>query len=291
MPVCTLKEVLARTKEKDYAVPAFNVHNLEFVRGVMQAAEELRSPAILLLHPASLRYAGFEQLVAISRAFGEKSGVPTVIHLDHCGDLELIERGINEGFTSVMFDGSTLPFEENIEKTSKIVKMAGANNVSVEAEIGIMGSFSKDVKPTFEEIRPYFTKPEEAKQFYDATGVDALAVSCGTTHGMPIADARLDIERLEEIDAAIPIPMVIHGCSGLKDDEYRKAYERGVKKFNIGTRLKQAFARGLMSEMENMGISSLENSREILLCLEAGTAAVQEDAKGRFQILNAANRC
>ena len=134
MPICTLKEVLDKTMGEDYAVPAFNVHNLEFIQGVMQAAEELRAPVILLLHPASIRYAGFEQLVAIARSSGESSEVPTVVHLDHCGDMDLIKRSINEGFTSVMFDGSGLPFEENVEKTKKIVKMAEANGVSVEAD-------------------------------------------------------------------------------------------------------------------------------------------------------------
>ena len=290
MPICNLKEVLEAAKDRDYAVPAFNVHNLEFVQGVMSAAEELRSPVILLLLPRSIEYAGFYQLLAIARAFGENSEVPTVVHLDHCGDLGLIERCIAEGFTSVMFDGSGLPFEENVEKTKRIVKMARPNNVSVEAELGIMGRFSKGVNPTFDEMRTYFTKPEEARQFYEATGIDALAVSCGTTHGMPIADAHLDVERLEEIDAAIPIPMVMHGCSGLQDAEYRKAYTRGVKKFNIGTKLAQAFVRGLMEEMAATGLNHAENAGQILRCLGAGSAAVCEAAKGRMQILNAANR-
>ena len=291
MPICTLKEVLDKTMGEDYAVPAFNVHNLEFIQGVMQAAEELRAPVILLLHPASIRYAGFEQLVAIARSSGESSEVPTVVHLDHCGDMDLIKRSINEGFTSVMFDGSGLPFEENVEKTKKIVKMAEANGVSVEAELGIMGSFSKEKAiPTFDEMRPYFTKPEEALRFYEATGIDALAVSCGTTHGMPIADAHLDVARLEEIQAAVPIPLVIHGCSGLKDEEYRKAYERGAKKFNIGTRLVHAFAGGLMEEAAKCGLDSKENAGLLLSCLKAGKAAVCEDAKGRIEVLNAAKR-
>jgi len=285
MPIATLKEVLGKAMHADYGVAAFNVHNLEFMQGVMLAAEELLSPTILAIAPRSIDHAGLEGLVALAKMYAERSSVPVVVHLDHGKDLDTVKRSIALGCSSVMFDGSRFPLEENILKTKEIVEVGRRNGVSVEGEIGIMGKFDDLASGslTITELRTHFTKPEDAKRFVEATGVDALAVAVGTVHQMPIQEAQIDFQRLREIQEAVPVPLVFHGCTGLKNEDYRRAYETGVKKFNIGTRLIKAFQQGLLTAFE-------KGERSLLAGLKAGAASVYETVKGRIEVVNSARR-
>jgi fructose-bisphosphate aldolase class II len=286
MPIATLKDVCEKAMGADYAVGSFNVFNLEFMQGTMRAVEEMHSPVIISIAPVSIDYAGLEELAALARVYAERTPVPVVIHLDHGRDIETVRRSLQAGFSSVMFDGSTLSMEENIRKTREVVKVAHSAGITVEGEMGIVPEFS-DIsrgKITMEELRELFTRPEDAKRFVEETGVDALAVAVGTVHQMPTQEAKIDLERLQEIHKAVPIPLVFHGCTGLKDEEYRKAYDLGVKKFCIGTRLEVNFQKGLLGEIEKGG-------RNTIHCLKGGTNAVYETVKERIRILNSANRC
>jgi ketose-bisphosphate aldolase len=290
MPIATLKAVCEKAMGAPYAVGSFNVHNLEFIQGTMRAVEEMHSPVIIAIAPVSIDYAGLEELAALASVYAERTPVPTVIHLDHGKDIETVRRSLQAGFSSVMFDGSDLSMDENIKKTREVVNMAHRDGIAVEGEIGIVGQFSglSRGEVTVEDLRELFTKPEDAKRFVEETGVDALAVAVGTVHRMPIQEVKIDLERLQEIHEAVSIPLVFHGCTGLKDEEYRKAYERGVKKFNIGTRLVVDFQKGLLGEIKKGGKDMPDWS--ILHCLKGGTNAVYETVKERIRVLNSGNR-
>jgi len=284
MALVSLKEVLGKAMPADYGVPSFNVHNLEFVRGVMRATEELRAPVILAIAPVSIEHAGLEELAALARVHALRASVPVVVHLDHGRDLDVVRRSIDLGLSSVMYDGSDLPMAENIKRTRAVVEMAHRAGVSVEGEIGHVPMHA-DVASgavTAEQLRQYFTRPEEARRFVEETGVDALAGAVGTVHRMPLQSARIDRGRLREIHEAVSVPLVFHGCTGMVDEEYRAAYGSGVKKFNIGTRLVKAFEQGLQAEQAA--------GKGLLACLKAGASAVYESAKNRIGTLNCAGR-
>ncbi len=285
MTIVNLKEVFKNAIKEDYAIGAFNVHNLEFVAGVMRAAEEMSSPVIIGIATISIDYAGLEPLAAITRDFAERSHIPTVIHLDHGDDIELVRRSIKSGFSSVMYDGSKYPIDENIKRTREVVKIAHAEDISVEGEIGVVGGFEGldrgDV--SHEQLQALYTRPEEARRFVEETGVDALAVSVGTVHGMPIQNADIDFQRLKEIHEAVDVPLVFHGCTGLKNEDYHKAIALGVKKFNVGTRLMIEFQKALKRT-----IGQQENT--LFYCLGEGTEAVTAAVKDRIKILKSVDK-
>ena len=283
MTVVNLKEVFKNARNEDYAIGAFNVHNLEFVEGVMRAAEEMSSPVIIGIATISIDYAGLEPLAAIAKDYAERSRIPVVIHLDHGDDIELVRRSIELGFSSVMYDGSKYPIDENIRRTRAIVKIARDKDISVEGEIGVVGGFEGLDRGEIdhEQLRKLYTRPDEARRFVAETGVDALAVSVGTVHGMPIQNAAIDFQRLTEINEAVDVPLVFHGCTGLKNEDYHKAIALGVKKFNVGTRLMIAYQQAL-----KRAIGHDENS--LFACLSAGSDAVAAAVQDRIAILKSA---
>jgi fructose-bisphosphate aldolase class II len=285
MTIVNLNEAFENAIKRDYAIGAFNIHNLEFVEGVMRAAGELSSPVILAIATISIDYAGLEPLAAISRDYAARSHIPTVIHLDHGDDIELVRQSIKSGFSSVMYDGSKYPLDENIKRTREIVKIAHAEDISVEGEIGVVGGFEGlavgDV--SHEQLRRLYTRPEEARRFVEETGVDALAVAVGTVHAMPIQNADIDFQRLKEIHEAVAVPLVFHGCTGLKDEDYHTAIALGVKKFNVGTRLVIEFQKAL-----RRAIGQDENA--LFYCLQQGTAAVTAAVKDRIQVLKSVDK-
>lgn len=284
MAIATLKEVLGKAMGGDYGVPSFNVHNLEFVRGVMRAAEEMASPVILAIAPISIEHAGLDELAALARVQAMRATVPVVIHLDHGKDIDTLRRSIDLGFSSVMYDGSHLPTEENIRKTREAVEAAHRAGISVEGEIGVVTRF-EDVSSgamSADQLRTLFTRPEEAGRFVDETGVDALAVAVGTVHRMPIRQAQIDFQRLREIHEAVDVPLVFHGCTGLKNEDYRAAYALGVKKFNIGTGLMKAFETGAREQ--------IEKGAKTLMWLKEAMDAVYQAAQDRILVLNSGGR-
>lgn len=269
----TLKNVLTKADRGGYAVGAFNINDLEILRAVIDTAVEERSPVILQTSEGAISYAGMDYLLAMMRV-AAGSPVPVVMHLDHGKDLGVVRKAIASGYTSVMYDGSVLPFRENVANTRKVVAWARRKGVSVEAEIGAISGVEDFVNVSEKEA--FFTDPSEARRFVDATRCDALAISIGTAHGARKSRAKgdiaLDIRRLKAIDDVVRQPLVLHGASGVSDDliketrrycrslgdcdrlsgakgipdaQIRRAVRAGIRKINIDSDLRIAFTAGL----------------------------------------------
>jgi len=233
MPLVSMNEFLPRAKAEKFAVGQFNLNNLEFAQAIVEAAMEEKSPFIFGVSEGALRYMGIEFTVALAEAAAKKSGLPIALHLDHGSSFEVAMKCIRAGFTSVMFDGSHYPFEENVRLTKEIVKAAHAMGVSVEGELGTIGGVEDDV--SVDEADAMLAKPEEAIRFYEETGVDALAIAVGTAHGMYTKEPNIRHDIIQEVSRAIPVPLVLHGGSGVPDADIRKAIESGIAKINVNT--------------------------------------------------------
>jgi len=232
--IVNLSTVLADARKQGYAVGSFNCYNYETFRGAIEAGSELGYPTIVAFGENYLPNMDLAEVAALVRAMACKARVPVVLHLDHCKSVDHIVQAIRAGFSSVMFDGSALPFEENIRQTAAVVKMAHAVGVSVEAELGALagGEFSNE-----EAAEEIYTNPEEAKKFIDETGVDALAVSIGTVHGMYKGTPKVDVEVLKKIAAKTALPLVLHGGSGTPEDIVRECIRNGIAKINVNTEI------------------------------------------------------
>lgn len=237
MALYTMKEILSEAVAKKYAVPAFSGFDLITVDSVLAAAEEENKPVIFLCHPLFAVNARKDpkRYVLSMLEMIRSSSVPATVILDHGGSFEECMSCISMGFPSVMFDGSSLPFEENIAATREIVKAAHACGVTVEAEVGHVGGNEGDARDGVAD-KSMYTEPEQAKRFVDETGVDALAVAIGTVHGVYRGTPKLDIERLGEIRQAVgQLPLVMHGGSGLPEEEFTMAVKGGINKINFVT--------------------------------------------------------
>lgn len=237
----TTKELLLDAQKKNYAVGAFNINNMEIIQAIIGAAEELNSPVILQASQGGIKYAGIEYIAALGKAAAQKAKVPVALHLDHGTDFDQIVLCIRNGFTSVMIDGSKYPFEENVAITKKVVEIAHAVGVSVEAELGKIGGTEDDI--TVDERDATMTDPEEARRFVEETGVDSLAIAIGTAHGVYKGEPKLDFERLKAIREVVEVPLVLHGSSGVPSESLEKAIALGICKVNIDTDIRAAFAR------------------------------------------------
>jgi len=239
MPLVTVAQMLEKAEAGGYAVGAFNINNLEFVQGVVEAAEAERSPVILQASEGAIKYVGLEYSVAIARVAAEMVSVPVAIHLDHGHSFAQAMQCIRAGFSSVMVDGSKYPLDENIALTKKVVEAGHAVGVSVEGELGKITGTEDNVFVS--ERESLFTDPDEAERFVRETGVDSIAVAIGSAHGHYKLEPKLDFDRLEEIRRRVKIPVVLHGGSGIPDDSVRRAISLGVRKVNINTDNMQAF--------------------------------------------------
>lgn len=237
MPLLTLEEALQYSVEERYAVGAFNITNHDLAEGIIQAAEEKGLPAIINVAEVHYDLLEMDNFIHYLLDRVRRSPAPLVVHLDHGYTYKNIIRAIHYGFTSVMFDGSKLPYEENIAQTREIVKIAHAAGVSVEAELGHVTGLEGDLKSGNEADESAFTKVEEAEEFVEKTGIDALAVSIGTVHGIYKGEPRLNFELLKEIRNRVSVPLVLHGGSGLSDEDYRKVVTCGINKINFYTGL------------------------------------------------------
>lgn len=236
MDLVNPRDMLVEARRGGYAVGAFNIHNLETLQAVVEAASEATAQVILQATPGTVKYVGADYLVAMARVAARQSGVPIALHLDHSIDIELIGACLEAGFTSVMFDGSALPLEENIARTRQVAAMAHAKGAAVEAELGRLGGREDDL--TVDETAANYTDPGEAATFAAATGIDSLAVAIGTAHGVYRGEPHIDFERLQEIAASVNLPLVLHGASGLPDAVVTRCIELGISKVNIATDLK-----------------------------------------------------
>ena len=236
-----MKNLLAVAKKNRFAIPAFNISDWSMFMGIMDLCEETNSPVIIEIHPLELDFVG-EDFMESVKMRAMKSSVPVCIHLDHCNDFGKIIHAIQCGFTSVMFDGAELPFEENIAGAKKVVEAAHSVNVSVEAELGTIGSTNPDeIEGGAAQI--IYTNPEDAKKFVEATGIDTLAIAIGTSHGLYPAGMKpeLKLDLLQKIEAKVDIPLVLHGGSNNRDDEIGKSVLLGINKINIASDIKTAY--------------------------------------------------
>ena len=237
MPM-TIKELLLKCQHEKTAVLATNFYNFETLTAVMKAAQIAEAPVMLQLTRSSIDYMGIDVAVKMARQAITDYGLQGYIHLDHGGSVELVQRCLDAGFDSVMIDASEKPFEENVETTCKVVEMAKAYGVPVEAELGYVAKLGQ-------EQGGGFTTPEDARRFVDATGVDSLAVAIGSAHGFYKQPPHLDIPRLAAIHAATPVCLVLHGSSGIPHPMVQEAIANGIVKVNLATEIKDTFMRAL----------------------------------------------
>ena len=245
MVLVTNKEVMEPAFEAGYAVGAFNINNMEIVHAIVEAAVQERSPVILAASKSAIKYAGIKYLSTLAHIAAEESDVPVALHLDHGPDLDTVLACIRAGFTSIMIDGSKMPFEENVAITRKVVEVCHPLGIPVEAELGKLVGVEDDISVTEREAS--FTDPKDAKRFVEETGCDSLAVSIGNAHGIYKGEPKLDFDRLKEIHEIVDIPLVLHGASGIPDGDIRKATSSGISKINIDTELRLAFRDGVRS--------------------------------------------
>ncbi|SEP20426.1 class II fructose-bisphosphate aldolase [Propionispora vibrioides] len=239
----TMKDVLLTAKKHKYAVGAFNVPNLESIQAVISAAEELQTPVIIQHAEVHEKYIPLTVIGPIMLDFAKRATVPVCVHLDHGSSFDLCMQAIRLGFTSIMYDASAKSYEENFNETKEMVRIAHAVGVSVEAELGhiftsaIGGGEGRGAvgAEDFASLEDCYTDPETARKFVEGTNVDALAISFGTTHGVYLTKPRLDLNRITEIKEKIDIPLVMHGGSGLSDDDFKTAIHNGITKINYYT--------------------------------------------------------
>lgn len=248
-----MSDLLSVAKKNHFAVPAFNVGSSEILKGVMESCEEKGSPVIIQIHPAELEFAGdsFAHMVA---AEAEKTHIPVVLHLDHGGTVDEIMRAVRNGFTSVMIDASSYPYEENVRRVKEVAALVHPLNLSVEAELGTIGSTGNGAEAGNNKI--IYTDPGQAVEFVKETGTDTLAVAIGTAHGIYPKDMKpeLKLDLLRELAEAIDIPLVLHGGSANPDKEIEESVEIGISKVNIASDIKAAFFEGCRNVLADQEI-------------------------------------
>lgn len=275
MPLVTSEKMLKDAQAGGYAVGAFNVENMEMVKAVIAAAEELRAPVMLQTTPSTIKYGKLDTYAAIVKAEAERASVPVCLHLDHGSSYELAVQAVKAGYTSVMIDGSKLDFEGNIEVSKRVADVGRAISIPVEAELGKVGGKEDDLVA----VADTNTDPQQAKEFVERTGVTSLAVAIGTAHGFYVGTPVLDKERLSEIRKVVDIPLVLHGASGLTDEDVSDCVKRGICKVNFATELRAAYTKA---------VRQLLNEDEKVFDPKAlgkvGMAAVTELVKGRMKV-------
>ncbi len=252
MPHVTLKRILTDAQQRNYGIPCLAAGNIEMLIGIIRAAEEKESPVIICYNKQLTPDIPIEMIMPVIVKEAEKSKVPIATILDHGSDFELIMQTIHHGASSVMFDGSGLPFEDNIARTKEIVKIAHALGVSVEAELGGVGGNVMEVSGT-SATESFYTDPDQAVEFVDRTGVDCLAISFGNVHGKYAGEPNLDLQLVKRISYSINIPLGMHGASGLDFSEYKGIIDAGISKINYFSAICMPFHDELGSFIEKVG--------------------------------------
>jgi len=306
MALRTNRELLNQAKKGGYAVGAFNINNLEILQAILSAGEAEKSPVIIAVSEGAIQYAGMAYIVSMVQTASGQTFIPLSLHLDHGTDLEVIRSCIQNGFTSVMIDGSHFEFEENVGITKKVVEMARGKGVSVEAELGRLKGIEEKVSVSEKEA--FLTDPQAAVEFIRRTEVDALAVAIGTSHGAYKfkGEAKLDFDRLKEIAKRVDIPLVLHGASGvppsvlekaerfgaklpgakgIPDDAIQKAISLGISKINIDTDLRLSFVGALREVL----VTKPEefDPRKIL---GAGREAIKQTVQSKMKLFGSSGK-
>lgn len=279
-----MKDLLDVAYRNQFAVGSFNVANSEFVRVVIESAEEKNAPAIIQIHPNELELVG-DEFLAYVREKCKDTSVPMAIHLDHGATVKDVVRAIRNGYTSVMIDASHAPFEENIAITKEVVKIAHNVNVSVEAELGTIGSNEGSSEGGADEI--LYTDVNDAKRFVEETGIDTLAVAIGTSHGQykHAGKPELKLDLLEEINKNVGIPLVLHGGSDNKDEEISQTYLHGIAKINLSTDMKNAF----FTEMRRF-LTENQGAYEPDVIMPSAREAAKKIVKQKMDLFNSTNQ-
>lgn len=271
----TSKQMLLDAQKGGYAVGAFNAENMEMVKAIIAAAQELRAPVMIQTTPSTVKYGGLETYASIVAAEARKATVPVCLHLDHGSSFELAVQAIKAGYTSVMIDGSHEEFEENIAVTSRVADAAHPVDIPVEAELGKVGGKEDDLETEMDTN----TDPAQAEEFVRRTGVDSLAVAIGTAHGFYVGTPVLDKERLSQIRQVVDIPLVLHGASGLSDEDVKDCVKRGICKVNFATELRAAYT-GAVKKL----LAEKPETFDPKALGKAGMAAVTELVKERMKV-------
>lgn len=238
-----LQEKLAQNKIEGKALLATNFYNFETLSAVLMAAQDTGSEIILQLSESSIKYMGLKVAKALATSAIEQYGVKAWLHLDHGQNVELVKKCVDIGFDSVMIDASEKPFTENVQITSEIVKYADSYNINVEAELGYISKLGQDQKMIY-------TQPDEAKQFVEATGINALAIAVGSAHGFYKETPKLQLDLIKQINAVTDAALVLHGSSGIPDNQLQAAVKNGITKINLATEIKNIFMKSLQTELK-----------------------------------------
>jgi len=273
--------LLRDARDGGYALGAFNVYNLEGVRAVLAAAEAERSPAILQLHPRAIAHGG-HGLVVLCGSAAEQAAVPVAVHLDHASTLAEIHTALSAGLTSVMADASHLSYAENVAFTRAATELVHRHEAAVEAELGRLTGDEDSLSVPEYESR--LTDPGQAADFVRETGIDSLAVCIGNAHGRTETPPSLDFERLVDLREAVTVPLVLHGASGLAEEQVRRSIELGVCKFNVNTELREAYLAMLKE-----GVAG-EHAPDLVALLEGATAAMQGVVMGKLRLFGSSRR-
>ena len=286
-----LKPILEKAQQDNYGLGAFNIVNMETALAIVKAAKDLKAPVIIQVSETTIEYAGLNTIVAIVKTLAEDEAnkIPIALHLDHGKSFKSVKKCIDAGFSSIHIDVSLLPFKDNIELTKQAVAYAHEHNVLVQGELGILKGVEDKVQtPT--EMAPFLTDPDEAKEFVEATGVDTLAVSIGNMHGIEkirqgnVPD--LDLARLEKIHEKIPAtPIVLHGASGVNQEQISAAIQRGVRIINIDTELRLAFTEAIKNIFNQDAL--VYDPRKVL---SPAIAAVQKIVAEKIKMFGSKNK-
>jgi len=273
--LATLADLLNAAREGHYAVGSFNAWNIFCARSLVQTAQKLRSPVIISLWQTELDFAGEKQLYDVCLSFAREADVPVAIFIDHAKTLEEIDRAIALGATSVMIDGSRFALDANIDLTARAAKRAHAAGISCEGELGTLGEEDES-----EPDEALYTDLESVKPFVEGTGIDALAVAIGNAHGFYRTEPKLDLDRLAEIARRVSTPLVLHGGTGIPDDDVRRAIQIGITKVNIGAEARAAYVKGLRESLDHPDNKNEKFMHKILPpALECHARLVEEKMK------------
>ncbi len=280
MALVTLKEVVDKAYTEGYAVPAFNFWTHEDAKAIVRGAEQMNSPVILMSSGSCVKGLGIELAAFTIQSLAKYAKVPVVLHLDHADDLNVIFKAMKCGYTSIMYDGSLLGVEENIVNTNLVMKVARALGISVEAEIGRVGRGEEG-----QSVSEILTEPEGAAMFCAKTGVNALAVAVGTSHGMQKQEAGIHYGIVDGLTKAVKTPLVLHGSSGVKNEDLTRLSKTAFSKINIGTKLKAVYVEGM-----RQALAADPAAKDSMKILTAGMEFITKTVVEKIEYLGSKNK-
>ncbi|RKP49912.1 class II fructose-bisphosphate aldolase [Cohnella endophytica] len=283
MPLVSSTPLLRTARAEGYAVTAFNVHTLEMLQAVVEAATELNAPVILQTTMGTVQHLGADYVVAAAKVAADQTHVPVALHLDHCTDFAMVVRCIRAGYTSIMIDASMKPYADNVRETLRVVEMAAAIGINVEAELGKVGGVEDDIAVADHDAT--LADPEECVRFVSETGVPTLAPAIGTAHGIYKGDPNIDFERIGRIASMVDVPLVLHGGSGIPEDQVKRAISLGMAKMNVATELRIVFTDAIKKVFADN--PKVDDPRHYL---KPAKDALREAAKEKIRMCGAANR-